>query len=397
MATNPRQAKSDTAPEPIPEASQNKPEIAEVHHAEVPADGDAVADPSQQAATNSPPTDEAPTGAAEERALIKPERRNSNGKAAQFFTLPERLPIQMFSEETWLQKLGHWGPIVTGVASLVLTGFVWVKTNQLTREQIALQAKQFELQNQQADADLRFKFLADVTGTDGAKKASAEIALAQQGMKAFPVVHHALGVEQEDVRISAVNVVYKLFQAETNAGRDGLLQRLMEEFRSPNKALHTGIVQSFVKIESVLNPEQRRKVIEFLQQNVAPQNTCSDQDGREVVLEAAKFVGSKGDAIPYLLTVVNVPKCGDGWIQAMYNVQGVAVDLSPEQKSNLRATIEQIKTDVLDHLDRNISKQDLADGAGFTGFSNRGETGVTFENFKKRVRTEFDTLIEQLR
>lgn len=412
MATDSRQADSTSTPDPNAEVTQNRPDQSDGldlpnteltkktarnrqdsgERFEVPANGNA-----QPFSKSLSQTDEVATDEAQGRSLTTSPSEELNGNADQFFTLSKRIPIQVFNEETRLQKLAHWGPVVTGVASLVLTAFVWVNTERLTKRQVDIQAKQLELQNQQVEADMRFKFIADITGTDGAKKTSAEITLAQNGMEAFPVVHYALGVEQEDVRKSALNVVYRLFQSETNANRDELLRKLMEEFRSPNKTLHTGIVQSFVKIESLMNEEQRRNVIGFLQQNIAPENACLVQDGREVVFEAAKFVGSKRrDAIPYLLTITNVPRCGDGWQQAMYNLRTFALDMSPEEKSDLRGKIEQIRKDVVGHLDQKISKEELAEGAGFIGSAKETEVGMTFEAFKKRVEEQFDTLISLL-
>ena len=366
-------------------------------------------------------------------ALAKPENQpkpgvtdevsvpheNSHINIDWVFPPRDRFPIQIFSEETWLQKFGHWGPIVTGVvmgvASIILTAFVWQSTKELTDKQIELDAQQVTLQKRQVElqgqqtklqndqieaelADLRFKFLNDLTATDENKKTPAEISLAAHGLKAFPVLHSALGVEQGNIRRSAVNVVYRLFQAEDDGGRNLLLQKLMEEFRFPNKTLHTGVVQSFVKIEPLLSPEQRAIIITFLQQKVVPQTACGDQEGREVVLAASMFLGSKRpDANPYLLSVVNVPACGDTWLQAIYNLQESAPDMSAQEKADLRQQVIQVKREVLDHLDQKVTEKDLADGSGFTSFAKKGEFGITFGAFKKRIEKEFNRLLSQLR
>ena len=333
--------------------------------------------------------------------------KRSNLEREKFFAPAKRIPIQVFSQESRLQKFGHWGPMATAVASLFLTLFVWHNTERLTNRQIDLQAKQLEIQNQQMQregeqveaqlADMRFKFLSDLTATDENKKTPAEIGLAAHGLKAFPVVHYALGVEQTEIRKSAANVVYRLFQAEAEAGREELLKTMMREFGSPNKTLHTGIVESFVKLEPLLNPQQRRNVVGFLQQSVVPRNACSDQDGRELVFEATKFIGSKrADAIPYLMSVASVPLCGEAWVQSLYSLQSFAAEMSPQERSDLRARIEQVKKDVLDHLDQSITTQDLAEGAGFTMFSKPNEVGISFEQFKKRVAKAFDALTSQL-
>lgn len=330
-----------------------------------------------------------------------------NSEAKRFFALSDRFPIQVFNDESGLQKLSHWGPTVTAIASFVLALFVWTGTRQLTNRQIELQSKQLDIQNQQAQreaerseaeiADLRFKFLSDLTATDENRKTPAEIGLAAHGLKAFEVVHYALGVEQGDIRKSAVNVVYRLFQAQTEKGREELLDKLMAEFQFPNKTLHTGIVQSFVKVEPLLSPEQRRKLIGFVQQTAVPQNACSDQDGRELVFEAAKFIGSKRTgAIPYLLSVADVPNCGDGWFQAMYSLQSFAGEMSTEERADLRRQIEQVKKDVLDHLEQRVSKQDLSEGSGFTNFSKGNEVGITLDAFKKQVEKAFGALTSQL-
>jgi hypothetical protein len=415
MAIPPRQAESSSTPKPTPQSAQNKPAVVDGRDiqntqpakevARIPRDQrsdlqtDAGAAPSKQTATNSPQVGKASTNVGQDGALAEVIRKNSRAKAEQFFKLPQRVPLQIFNEETWVQKLGHWGPAVTGLASLLLTGFVWVKTAELTERQVAIQDAQLQLQKQQSEAqtaDTRFKFLTDLASPEEKTRTSAEIALARHP-QAFPVVHYALGLENDDIRKSALNVVYRLFQGETKDGRDALLNRLMKEFESPNKTLQTGIVQSFVKIESLLNPDQRRTVINSLQQNVAPQKSCTELNNREVVFEAANFVSSnRVDAMPYLLTVANVPRCGDAWIQAMYNILSFVPGMSAEERFRLREQIQQIKKDALDHLDRTAVEQDLAAGAGFAAFLSDGEVAATFEAFTKRVEKEFDALIAQL-
>jgi len=211
---------------------------------------------------------------------------NSHLKVGQFFALRDRLPIQVFNEETKLKKFLQVGPILLSIASIVLTFFVWRNTDKLTTQQLELQKQQTELQNDRVQAelaDLRFKFLNDLTAIDEHKKTPAEISLAAHGLNAFPVIHSALGVEQGDIRRSAVNVVHRLFQAEKEDGRKELLKKLEEEFAFPNKTLHTGVVESFVNIEPLLSPEQRAQILAFLEQTVVPQNVCSDQEGRETV------------------------------------------------------------------------------------------------------------------
>jgi len=340
--------------------------------------------------------------------------KHSREKINRFFALSDRIPIQLFSEESFLQKLNNVGTTMAAIASVILTFFVWHYSRQLAERQIELQAKQTEIQSRQLDiqkqqtqreaeqaeaelADLRFKFLSDLTATDENKKTPAEIGLAAHGLNALPVVHYALGVEQADIRKSAVNVVYRLFQAEDETGREKLLNKLMGEFHSPNKTLHTGIVQSFVKLEPLLTPQQRHELVGFLEQTVVPQNACSDQDGGELVFEATKFIGSKRvEAIPFLLSVAHFPICGDGWRQALYSLQLFGGEMSPEERADLRRQIEEVKKDVLDHLDKTVSKEDLIQGAGLAAFSNGNEVGITFEVFKKRVAKAFDALTAQL-
>jgi len=350
----------------------------------------------------------------DDTSVTTPARRNSHAKVDRFFALRDRLPIQILNEETWIQKFGHWGPVVMGAASVLLTLFVWQGTKTLTnkqieldaqqvalqKQQVALQSQQTKLQNDQIEAelaDLRFKFLNDLTATDENKKTPAEISLAAHGLKAFPVVHSALGVEQGDIRRSAVNVVYRLFQAEAEAGRKELLKKLEGEFTFPNQILHTGVVQSFVKIEPLLNPEQRKNIITFLQEKVVPQTVCSDQEGRETVFQATLFIGSKrADAIPYLISIVNVPKCGDAWLQAMLDLQLSAAKMSTQERADLREKITQLKRELLDRLELHVSMEELAAGGGFASFANKGAFTIEFGDLKKRIEKEFDTLISQL-
>jgi hypothetical protein len=352
--------------------------------------------------------------AAEPAPPVRSSPASRNGEPEDLKTEIDRIPIQLYSEQSFLQKLSNVGPTATAVVSLILTFFVWHYSRQLAERQIELQAKQTEIQLRQLDiqkqqtqreaeqaaaerADLRFKFLSDLTATDENKKTPAEIGLAAHGLDALPVVHYALGVEQADIRRSAANVVYRLFQAEDEAGRETLLNKLRGEFHSPNQTLHTGLVQSFVKLEPLLSPEQRHQLGNFLQQTVIPKNACSDQDGRELVFEATKFMGSKRtDAVPYLLSVAQAPICGDGWKQAMYSLQLIGGEMSAEERADLRAKIEAVKKDVLDHLEESVKKEDLAEGSGFAALFNGNETAIKLEVLKKRVAKAFDALEAQL-
>jgi hypothetical protein len=156
-------------------------------------------------------------------------------------------------------------------------------------------------------------------------------------------------------------------------------------------------VESFVKIEPLLKPEQRANIIAFLQAKVVPQTVCSDQEGRETVFQAALFIGSKrSDAIPYLVSVVNVPKCGDAWLQAMLDLQLSAPNMSVQERTGLREKMTNLKRELLDGLDQYVSKEELATGGGFTSFANKGAFALEFGDFKKRIEEEFDTLISNL-
>ena len=336
--------------------------------------------------------------------------KNSNGPIDQFFPLPKRVPIQIFNKETSLQKLGYLGPTLLGLVSVVLTMVVFAKTQELTKEltgrQIDLQKEQNELQNSQMRlqreqveaelADLRFKFLNDLMATDESKTTPAEIGLAAHGMKAFPVVHFALGVEQGRSRRSAVNVVNRMFQSEKNDGREQLLASLMSEFSFPNPTLHIGVVQSFVKIEPLLSPAQRADVINFLQCSVVPPKACSTQKGRDIVFETAKFIGSIPDANPYLLSIVNDPSCGNGWVQAMHNLENVAPQLSAQERAALLEKIGQLKKDVLDRLYDDFTNQQLLNGIAFADFVKKGKVRIEFEELRKRIEERFDVLTRKL-
>lgn len=361
---------------------------------ELPVDGNSVAASPAASVKKQAPTRTETVIANLPSRIAKSTGENSHASVDQFFSLPERLPIQVFNEENNLQKFGHWGPVVMGAASIVLTFFVWRNTENLTSRQIDLQAQQVQAEL----SDLRFKFLNDLTAQDEKAKTAAEISLAAHGLKAFPVIHYALGVELKEIRDNAVNVVHRMFQAETNAGREELLKKLMEEFAFPNKTLHRGVVQSLLKIEPLLSPSQRGRVMSFLQQSVVPQTVCLEREGRETVVEAAKFAGSKrADAIPYLTSVVTVARCGDGWLQAIYNLQTIAPEISAQERSTLREKVAQIKQETLDNLDHNISKQELAEGdASFSDFLEDGAVRIEFDGFKKRIEKEFDTLISEL-
>jgi hypothetical protein len=243
-----------------------------------------------------------------------------------------------------------------------------------------------------------FKFLSDLSVTDEIKKTSAEIGLAGHGIeKAFPVVHLALGVEPVHIRKSAANVVYRLFQAEANEGREKLLGRLKDEFKFPNKTLHIGIVQSFVKIEPLLTAAQRAEVITFLQSKVMPVEACSYPEGREMALEAAQFMGSsRADGIPYLLAIVNVVRCGNAWLQAVINLENMAPQLSSQKRLELRKQIGKLKQEVLFCLPQNISEPELTMGIGFSRFLEAPKVVIEFEDFRRHLEKEFDRLLLEL-
>ena len=74
------------------------------------------------------------------------EQNKSPGttNAEKFFTLQQRVPLQVFEHESRGQKLSHWGPTVTSIASILLTMFVWNHTAQLGNKQFELEQKQTE-------------------------------------------------------------------------------------------------------------------------------------------------------------------------------------------------------------------------------------------------------------
>lgn len=333
--------------------------------------------------------------------------------------MADRFPVQVYADETLSQKIAHWGPTVIGIASIIITIavtlFVWYQGDKLGKQQV-------ELQNQLVQAelnDMRSKFFNDLTVADENKRTLAEIGLAGHGTKALQVVHLALGVEQSDIRKSAVNVVYRLFQAAMNRSekdemlyrlmkefrlvqtttnsseRDEILNHLMKEFKSPNKNLRMGVVQCMVKIEPLLTPPERLRVTNFLLTNVDPGNICTDREGRETVQEAAKFFNANNaESTRYLLAIALCPKCGDGWLQAMYKLGAVLEELPPAQSAALQTKLNELRAEVLGSLHEKVSEEDLNKGAGFSKFLQKGQERITFEGFQKRVQEMFDEIIQ---
>lgn len=315
--------------------------------------------------------------------------------------LRERIAIDVHDEESFVKKWSYLGPTLTSIASIVLTMVVWVSAWKLNEQQIELQRRQTQLQEEQIKtelADIRSKFFNDLTSADENKKTLAEIGLAGHGLKAMPVVHLALGVEQEDIRQSAVDVFYTLFLAEmTLPGRQQLLGQLENEFQSPNKFLHVGVVKSLVKVEPVMNSVERQQVIKFFWERIPPQNKCSEPEGREVVLEAAKFLNARDvNAMPYLLTIADSPKCGDGWLQAMLTLNASVVDMSEAQRAEVVERIKQVRSEVSRSLREQVSEEDLAKGTGFKAFKQGTELKISFLEFRRKVKAELNDLIQQL-
>jgi hypothetical protein len=327
-------------------------------------------------------------------------QQNSHAQAEAFFSLRDRLPLQVFNEETRLQKLSHWGPMITSVASIVLTVFVWLSAQKLTEEQVALQSKQIQLQSEQAQAelaDLRTRFFTDLTSQNETSRTLAELGLAGHGLKALPVIYQTLGVEQSDIRDSGVNVVYRLFQAQgTPEARTDLLQKLMDEVKSPNKTLQAGIVQSFVKLAPILHHDERASVVQFLQIHANPRDRCADNEGRNMLHEAVNFFGNDALAVPHLLNIARYPQCGKGWIQAMLNLESAASQLAPPERADLLKKIDALKSDVLFNLPKNVSAESLNPATAFGAFLKPGEVDLTFEQFQGKVVEEFDKLRQSL-
>lgn len=330
---------------------------------------------------------------------------DSSGITAESIPLSERIPVHVYTEETFGQKLSHWGPTLTGFISIFLTAFVWYNGQKISDQQIELQKQQTRLQEQQTLqqneqvqaelADIRTKFFDDLTSDDETKKTLAEIGLAGHGQKAMPVIHLALGVEQGEIRDSAVNVFYRLFLAEMKLeGRAQLLQQLMNEFASPNRYLRVGVVQTLARIEPLLEPAERQRAISFIETSAPPRDTCSDPEGREAVLEAATFFNlKKTHSTEYLLAVAQHPRCGNAWLQAMIKLGAAAPELPPPLRSEVKRRITQLQGGVLGDLRENVSNEDLAAGAGFEQLMKKGQVSISFEEFKRRVRGEFDSLI----
>lgn len=331
---------------------------------------------------------------------------DSSDTTAESIPLPERIPVHVYTEETFGQKLSHWGPTLIGFISIFLTAFVWYNGQKISNQQIELQKQQTKLQEQQTLqqneqvqaelADIRTKFFDDLTSDDETKKTLAEIGLAGHGQKAMPVIHLALGVEQGEIRDSAVNVFYRLFLAEMKLeGRAQLLQQLMNEFTSPNKYLRIGVVQTLVRIEPLLEPTERQRAISFIETSAPPRDTCSDPEGREVVLEAATFFNlKKTHSTEYLLAVAQHPRCGNAWLQAMIKLGAAATELPPPLRSEVKRRITQLQGEVLGNLRENVSNEDLAAGAGFEQLMKKGQVSISFEELKRRVRVEFGSLIQ---
>jgi hypothetical protein len=337
---------------------------------------------------NSPATVDSPRA-----SQFQPPQSNSQGPAESFFSLRERVPLQLFNEETRLQKLSHWGPTLTSIASIILTVFVWLSAQKLTQQQVDLQTEQVQAEL----ADMRTKFFSDLTSKDETARTLAELGLAGHGLKAFPVIHMTLGVEQGDIRESGVNVVYRLFQAQgTLDERSNVLSRLMNEVNSTNKTLHTGVVQSFVKLAPLLHPDERETVVQFLQVRANPRDRCSDDEGRNMLHEAVNFFGNDPGAVSQLLTVARYPQCGNGWIQTMLNLNSAGTQMSAPERADLVQKVDQIKAEVLSNLPQSVSAQSLDPPTAFGAFLKPREVDLTFDQFRTRVIEEFDKLRRSL-
>ncbi len=324
---------------------------------------------------------------------VNPSPTPPKERPESIFPLAERVPIQLFDRESLGKKLSYWGPLVTGVASIVLTVFVWVSTRRISEQQIAIQTRQTQLQEEQVRAelaDMRTKFFNDLTSTDETKKTFAAISLAGHGLKAWPVIHLALGVEQGDIRRSAVSVVYRMFQAEINSkDRTQVLDQLKLEFECPNETLHLGVIESLVELDPLMNPDEREQMRVFVQAKVPPETACKNPTGQGIVHEAAKFLNAtESAALPFFLSVASVPECGDGWQQAMVKLENAAPDLSPPQRRELLAKIQRIRTNVLNNLGTNgesNTPRELGSLGTKNGSSNLGGSKQTIEQEFNRL------------
>ncbi len=333
-------------------------------------------------------------GAQEIRATaIHPDRQ---------FPLPKRFPLQVFMEETWGQRMSHWGPTITSLFSIGLAFVVWNSAQELSSKQVDLQERQLNLQAQQTLllnhqvtselADTRAKFLNDLMMTnDENKRTIAEIGLAGQGANALPVVFFALGVEKDEIRRSGVDVFYRMFQNESVEGRGSLLDQLIKQFEAPNRILHTGTVQALLEIGPLLNSTERQKIIAVLLQKFPPENVCSERDGRDLIREAATFVkASDPGALSLLLPIAAHPRCGGGWLQAMIKLSAVGAT-DTQKRAEVLTKIDQIRTQSLASLRTTTTDDDLISG-GFDSFVEAGQVRVSFESFRRRVELEFDRL-----
>lgn len=309
---------------------------------------------------------------------------------AQVTAPPERIPIHLFDDESRLKKLSYVGPVILGGASIFLTAVVWVNTTTLTRKQLELQERQTQLQEEQLSAeqaDMRTKFFNDLTSTDDDKKTFAAISLAGHGLKAWPVVHLALGVESGEVRESGVEVVHILFQSGSAGDRTSLLEHLKAELNYPNERLHLGVVQSYVEIEPLMNPTERLQTTQLLDEQILS-SRCSKQVGRETVHEAVKFFGvADSNSVKYLLTISGSPRCGSGWKQAIQNLVEIAGNLPASERARLQKQFQARTAEVLMKLRQEIGDQELTDSSGFGMFGS--ESSVTFGRFEEKVKEEF--------
>ncbi|HKO62107.1 MAG TPA: hypothetical protein VJV03_13165 [Pyrinomonadaceae bacterium] len=344
-------------------------------------------------------------------AVINPNQvsgAKTQSGVVDYFPISNRVPIQVFVEESIGQRVGHWGPVFIGFLSFLLAAVIAVNAYFLNQRQIALQEQQNELTRKQNElhaaqskaqlADMRFKFLNDLTDPDENKKTSAELSLASHGVNALPVIHFALGVEQPDIRDSAVNVVKRMFQAASIAERKEILDALTADFSSPNKLLHAGIVQSLVTIQPMLNADESRLITKVLDERFPPETVCADPEGRSLVKHLARFFPIKDAAsLPHLMKIASCPRCGDAWSQAMIRLKSAANILPNEKRHELAIQLDSIEKEAMKDLRTKVTDEDLESGGFQVFYDDSGSGSLAFEDFEKRVAEEFRQLREYLK
>jgi hypothetical protein len=283
----------------------------------------------------------------------------------------ERIPVELYKQEetktNWERRgkiAADFGPLILGLASLIISGIALFLSFQTS-------VRQYELKTQElnaADNERRARFLSELNdkvfselkddpNQDPAKKTLAAIRLSTYGEAAFPSIQAALGVREPTVRKGAVEVVSQMFQSGV-IERSKLFANLLKwNSDARNPFLRRSALDCSVHLIPYLDEQEKQQITSVLKERLKHED-CSQHEGADVILLVAVFIGNSpsSEAAKLLLGIASDSSCLNvaPRRQAIDYLPTVASRLSTSDRAELLDSLRKLKERVPEDIRGNI-------------------------------------------